>query len=50
MKTLKLPIIHNNKSTKPRILTMNQYLKFVEFNLKQTFDKKAYLAWKKVNS
>ncbi len=48
MKSLNLPIIRNNKVTKTKVLTMNQYLKFVQFNLEQTFDKKAYLAWKKM--
>ena len=27
---------------------MDDYLKFVQFNLKHTFDKKAYAQWKKL--
>ncbi len=47
MKELKLPIIEKTMS-KTKILTMNEYLKFVQFNLKQAFDKKAYAKWKKI--
>jgi hypothetical protein len=47
MKELKLPIIKNSAS-KPKVLSMNEYLKFVQFNLKQAFDKKAYAKWKKM--
>ena len=47
MNDLKLPIIKKVIS-KSRILSMNDYFKFVQFNLKQAFDKKAYLKWKKM--
>jgi len=47
MKELKLPIIKGTAS-KPRILSMNEYLKFVQFNLEQNFDKKSYEKWKKM--
>ena len=45
MKELKLPIIR--KSLPPPQLSMDQYLKFVEFNLKYIIDQKAYRALKK---
>ena len=47
MKKLKLPII---KAPMPesKILSMDDYLKFIQFNLKYTFDKKAYAKWKKL--
>ena len=47
MKELKLPIIKGSK-TKMKVLSMNEYLKFVQFNLEQAFDKKAYAKWKKM--
>ena len=47
MKELKLPIIKDAKS-KEKILSMDEYLKFVQFNLEHTFDKKAYVKWKKM--
>ena len=42
MKNLKLPII-KSKASKAKILSMDEYFKFVQFNLKQAFDKKSYL-------
>ena len=47
MKKLKLPIF---KAPLPqaKILSMDDYLKFVQFNLKHAFDKKAYAKWKKM--
>ena len=47
MKKLKLPVIQGAPS-KPRVLSMDDYLKFVQFNLKHTFDKKAYTQWKRM--
>ena len=47
MKDLKLPVI-KGQSLKSKVLSMDDYLKFVQFNLKQTFDRKAYLKWKKM--
>ena len=47
MKDLKLPIF-KNKVSKAKILSMDEYFNFVQFNLKQAFDKKAYMKWKKM--
>jgi hypothetical protein len=47
MKELKLPIIKEAMS-KAKVLSMNEYFKFVQFNLKQAFNKKAYTKWKKM--
>ena len=47
MKKLKSPIIKETLS-KSKVLSMNEYFKFVQFNLKQAFDKKAYARWKKM--
>ena len=47
MKKLKLPIIKMPLS-RTRTLSMDNYVKFVQFNLKYTFDKKAYAEWKKM--
>ena len=47
MKDLNLPVI-KAKSSKSKILSMDEYLRFVQFNLAQAFDKKAYLKWKKM--
>ena len=47
MKKLKLLVIKNFIS-KAKVLSMDEYLKFVQFNLKQAFDKEAYAKWKKM--
>jgi len=47
MNDFKLPIIKETHIQK-RTLTMDEYLKFVQFNLKHAFDKKAYAKWKKM--
>lgn len=47
MKKLKLPVIRKNGS-KTKVLSMNEYLKFVQFNLEHVFDRKAYTKWKKM--
>ena len=47
MKKLKFPII-KAALPQPRTLSMNDYLRFVQFNLKHAFDKKAYAKWKKM--
>ncbi len=47
MKKLNLPIIKTPLS-QPKILSMDDYLKFVQFNLKYAFDKRAYAKWKKM--
>ena len=48
MKKLKLPIVQA-PHRKAKILSMDEYLKFVQFNLKHAFDKKAYAKWKKIS-
>ncbi len=47
MKKLKIPVIKTSMP-RPKILSMDDYLKFVQFNLKHTFDKRAYARWKKM--
>ena len=47
MKKLKLPII-KDLPQKQRILSMDDYLKFVMFNLKHAFDKKSYAKQKQL--
>ena len=47
MKDLKFPII-KNRNPRLKTLSMDEYLKFVQFNLQQAFDKKAYLKLKKM--
>lgn len=47
MKGLKLPVIKKFDS-RSKILSMDEYLKFVQFHLQHTFDKKAYAKWKKL--
>ncbi len=47
MKKLNLPIIKTAASS-TKILSMDDYLEFVKFNLRETFDKKAYAKWKKM--
>ena len=48
MKKLKLPIIKESTVQTPRVLSMNEYFKFVQFNLTHTFDRKSYAKWKKI--
>ncbi len=47
MKKLKFPIIKGHLS-ESKALSMDDYLKFVQFNLKNAFDKQAYAKWKKM--
>lgn len=49
MRKLNLPVI---KGSLPpaRHLSMDDYLKFVEFNLRCAFDKKANRRWKKLSA
>jgi len=47
MNDFKLPII-KEAHTQKRILSMDDYLEFVQFNLKHAFNKKAYAKWKKM--
>ncbi len=41
MNDFKLPVIKETNSRK-RILSTDEYLQFVQFNLKHAFDRKAY--------
>jgi hypothetical protein len=45
--SLKFPIIRG-PLPKKRVLSMDEYLEFVQFNLKYTVDKKAAREWKKL--
>ena len=47
MKELNLPVI-KKAAFKQKTLSMDEYLKFVRFNLKYAFDKKAYAKWKEM--
>ena len=47
MKEFDLPIIKDLKLSS-RILSMDEYLDFVDFNLKNAFDAQAYAKWKKL--
>lgn len=47
MKKLKFPIIKGPLS-ESKSLSMDDYLKFVQFNLKNAFDKQSYAKWKKM--
>jgi len=49
MKELNLPIIKVG-APKHKVLSMDDYLKFVEFNLKNTFDEKASAKWKRLSA
>ena len=49
MKDLKLPII-TEPQLPPKILTMDEYLEFVDFNLQNTFDRVAHDKWKELLS
>ena len=47
MKKLKLPIIKGSVG-ESKSLSMDEYFKFVQFNLKNAFDRRAYAKWKKM--
>ncbi|MGE0267153.1 MAG: hypothetical protein AB7S78_01675 [Candidatus Omnitrophota bacterium] len=47
MDDFKLPVIKGTKQEK-HVLSMDEYLQFVQFNLNNAFDKKAYAKWKKM--
>ena len=47
VKELKLPVI-KVPHREAKILSMDEYLGFVQFNLKNAFDKKAYQEWKRM--
>ena len=48
MKYLKLPVIKDYVPPRAKILSMDEYLRFVQFNFEQTLDKKAYWKRKKI--
>ena len=47
MNDFKLPIIKETRRQK-RILSMDEYLEFVQFNLENNFDREANRKWKKM--
>ena len=47
MEDLNLPII-KGPQCEPRVLSMEEYIDFVQFNLEIFFDKEAYWEWKKL--
>ncbi len=47
MKKLKIPVLKNSASS-IKTLSMDDYLKFVQFNLKNNFNQVAYAKWKKM--
>ena len=47
MKRLNLPVIKGHLS-EPKVLSMDDYLKFVQLNLEYFFDKEAHAEWKKM--
>ncbi|MCC6152635.1 MAG: hypothetical protein IT367_02695 [Candidatus Hydrogenedentes bacterium] len=49
MNDFKLPII-TEPQLPPKVLTMDEYLEFVDFNLLNTFDRAAYEKWKELSS
>ena len=46
MENLNLPII-KGPTGEPPILSMDQYVEFIRFNLENTFDRESYWEWKK---
>ena len=46
MKKLNLPIMRKDVAP-PRSLSMDDYLKFVDYYLKSSFNKKSYAIWKR---
>ncbi len=47
MEDLNLPIIKGSQR-EPRVLSMDEYDDFVQFNLENFFDREAYWEWKKL--
>jgi hypothetical protein len=45
---LNLPVIKDYVPPPDRILSMDEYVEFVQFNLENTFDKESYWEWKKI--
>ncbi len=48
-KKLRFPIITGANPSK-KILSMDEYLEFVLFHLKYTFNQKTYKKWKKISA
>ena len=48
MKELKLPVIKDHVAPPSKILSMDEYVRFVQFNLENTLDKESYWKWKKI--
>jgi len=48
MKDLKLPVIKNYVAPPAKILSIDEYIQFCQFNLEHTFDKEAYYEWKEI--
>ena len=46
MKDLNLPNIKDRVAPPDRILSMDEYLEFIQFNLENLFDKEFYFRWK----
>ena len=49
MKKLKFPIIPKSMA-EPKILSMDEYLKFVQFNWEHVIDRKANAKWKEMSA
>ena len=48
MKELKLPVIKDYNAPADPVLSLEEYIRFCEFNAKNTLDKKAYWKQKKI--
>jgi len=48
MKDLKLPVIKGYVPPSDRVLPMDEYIQFVQFNLENFFDKEVYFQWKEI--
>ena len=46
MKKLQFPIINTSNDKKVKWLSMDEYVRFVEFHLQNTFDEESYKKWK----
>ncbi len=47
MEDLNLPVIKGPQND-PRVLSMDEYVDFVQFNMENFFDREAYWEWKKI--
>ena len=48
MKDLNLPDIQKGAAVLNRILSMDEYIEFVQFNLENLLDKEFYFRWKEI--